>query len=107
MNKNLESDLLAQKEGAKTAERFFAGDLDTIRKELSRSHKTNQDLEVTNSELKEEVSLVTLVWQIGLEDVFLHQCWEFVFRVFFIFTGFSWASFVQKISSYCNKYNNL
>lgn len=39
----------------KKAELTFKGDLETIRKELMRSNKTNQDLEVTSSELKEEV----------------------------------------------------
>lgn len=44
-----------QKETAKKTEMGFLGDLESIRRELTRSCKNNQDLEVTNSELKEEV----------------------------------------------------
>lgn len=50
--------MLIQKESARKAEKKFVGDLDTIRKELNRCYKQNQELDVTNSELKEEVSTV-------------------------------------------------
>lgn len=60
LNKSLDNDLRAQKEAVKRSENTFLGDLDAIRKELSRACKTNQDLEVTNSELKEEVCAVDL-----------------------------------------------
>lgn len=57
LNKHLDTDLKSHKESAKRAEKSFVGDLESIRKELARAYKNNQDLEVTNSELKEEVCL--------------------------------------------------
>lgn len=57
-NKLLGDDLKVQKEVTKKTEMHFMGDLETIRKELSRCYKNNQDLEVTTSELKEEVSIL-------------------------------------------------
>lgn len=53
-----EGELLTHKDSAKKAEKKFAGDLDTIRKELNRCYKQSQELDVTNSELKEEVGVV-------------------------------------------------
>lgn len=50
--------MLTHKDLARKTERKFAGDLDTIRKELNRCCKQNQELDVTNSELKEEVSVL-------------------------------------------------
>lgn len=66
MNKQLDEDLKNHRELSKKTEVSFMGDLECVRKELSRACKNNQDLEVTNSELKEEVSgnfevIVTLV----------------------------------------------
>lgn len=55
LNKKLDEDLKTQKEVSKKTEMGFMGDLECIRKELNRSCKNNQELEVTNSELKEEV----------------------------------------------------
>ncbi|XP_022828408.1 axoneme-associated protein mst101(2) isoform X2 [Spodoptera litura] len=54
LNKNLDTDLKSHKESAKRSEKNFIGDLESIRKELARAYKNNQELEVTNSELKEE-----------------------------------------------------
>lgn len=56
MNKQLDEDLKNHRELSKKTEVSFMGDLECVRKELSRACKNNQDLEVTNSELKEEVS---------------------------------------------------
>lgn len=55
MNKKLDNDLKAQRDINKKSEMTFMGDLETIRKELNRCCKNNQEMEVTNSELKEEV----------------------------------------------------
>lgn len=57
INKQLDTDLRTHKETSKKTEVTLIGDLDCIRKELNRSCKHNQDLEVTNSELKEEVTI--------------------------------------------------
>lgn len=57
-NKQLDEDLKNHKEVAKKTEKCYIGDLDCIRKELTRACKNNQELEVTNSELKEEVDIV-------------------------------------------------
>lgn len=57
ITRQAEGELLTQKESARKAEKKFLGDLDTIRKELNRCCKQTQELDVTNSELKEEVSL--------------------------------------------------
>ncbi|XP_075975472.1 uncharacterized protein LOC142976122 isoform X2 [Anticarsia gemmatalis] len=54
VNKSLDEDLKAHKETSKKTEMGFLGDLESIRKELTRACKNSQDLEVTNSELKEE-----------------------------------------------------
>ncbi|XP_069357809.1 axoneme-associated protein mst101(2)-like isoform X2 [Maniola hyperantus] len=54
MNKQLDEDLKSHRELSKKTEVSFMGDLDCIRKELTRACKNNQELEVTNSELKEE-----------------------------------------------------
>ncbi|XP_013193637.1 axoneme-associated protein mst101(2) isoform X2 [Amyelois transitella] len=53
-NRQLEDDFKCHKESAKKTEVQFLGDLETIRKELTRCSKNNQELEVTNGELKEE-----------------------------------------------------
>lgn len=58
INKHLDDDLKCQKDTAKKTEMSFMGDLECIRKELNRTCKANQDLEVTTSELKEEVIIV-------------------------------------------------
>lgn len=58
LNKSLDADLKIQKEAVKKTEFSFLGDLDMLRKELYRACKSNQDLEVTNSELKEEVCAI-------------------------------------------------
>lgn len=55
MNKQLDDDLKTQRDVYRKTEVGFMGDLDSIRKELNRACKNNQELEVTNSELKEEV----------------------------------------------------
>lgn len=55
INKNLDEDLKVQRETSKKTEMGFMGDLECIRKELNRTTKNNQELEVTCSELKEEV----------------------------------------------------
>ncbi|KAF9422568.1 hypothetical protein HW555_001772, partial [Spodoptera exigua] len=70
--KALDAKFKAQKESAKKAEKSFAGDLESIRKELARAYKNNQDLEVTNSELKEEVE--SLEKQLALTQKALTQC---------------------------------
>lgn len=49
-------DLEKTKQAAKEMETTYAGDLDAIRKELSRTYKENQELDTTVAELKEEVS---------------------------------------------------
>ncbi|XP_047024915.1 axoneme-associated protein mst101(2) isoform X2 [Helicoverpa zea] len=72
LNKQLDTELKAQKETVKKAEMCFMGDLETIRKELTRSCKNNQELEVTNSELKEEVE--SLEKQLALTQKALTQC---------------------------------
>lgn len=64
INKQLDEDLKSQCDTSRKTEAKFVGDLDSIRKELSRACKNNQDLEVTNSELKEEVSLIN--WPFAL-----------------------------------------
>lgn len=56
LNRQLDTDIKTQKEATKRTEVKFAGDFETLRKELNRTCKSHQDLEVTNSELKEEVS---------------------------------------------------
>lgn len=61
MNKQLDEDLKSHKEVSKKTEVSLMGDLDCIRKELTRACKNNQDLEVTNSELKEEVCGIVYV----------------------------------------------
>lgn len=55
VNKQLDDDLKTQRDVYRKTEVGFMGDLDSIRKELNRACKNNQELEVTNSELKEEV----------------------------------------------------
>ncbi|CAH2084508.1 unnamed protein product [Euphydryas editha] len=72
MNKQLDEDLKSHKELSKKTEVSFMGDLDSIRKELTRACKNNQDLEVTNSELKEEVE--SLEKQLALTQKALNQC---------------------------------
>ncbi|XP_026318741.1 axoneme-associated protein mst101(2) isoform X2 [Hyposmocoma kahamanoa] len=67
-----EGELLTHKDSAKKAEKKFAGDLDTIRKELNRCYKQCQELDVTNSELKEEVE--SLEKQLTLTQKALNQC---------------------------------
>ncbi|XP_053605018.1 axoneme-associated protein mst101(2) isoform X3 [Plodia interpunctella] len=54
INKKLDDDFKCHKETSKKNELEFLGDLEAIRKELARCSKNNQELEVTNSELKEE-----------------------------------------------------
>lgn len=58
ISRQAEGELLVQKDSARKAEKKFGGDLDAIRKELNRCYKQNQEMDVTNSELKEEVSTV-------------------------------------------------
>ncbi|XP_045523402.1 myosin-2 isoform X1 [Pieris brassicae] len=72
INKQLDEDLKSQCDTSKKAEVKFVGDLDSIRKELSRACKNNQELEVTNSELKEEVE--SLEKQLALTQKALNQC---------------------------------
>lgn len=72
LNKQLDDDLKTQKEVSKKTEMSFLGDLECIRKELNRACKSNQDLEVTNSELKEEVE--SLEKQLALTQKALNQC---------------------------------
>jgi hypothetical protein len=55
INKQLDDELRCHKECSKKSEINFATDLECIRKELNRTCKNNQELEVNNSELKEEV----------------------------------------------------
>ncbi|XP_061378419.1 early endosome antigen 1 isoform X2 [Danaus plexippus] len=71
-NKQLDEDLKNHKEVAKKTEKCYIGDLDCIRKELTRACKNNQELEVTNSELKEEVE--SLEKQLALTQKALNQC---------------------------------
>ncbi|XP_039754802.1 myosin-7 isoform X2 [Pararge aegeria] len=72
MNKQLDEDLKSHRELSKKTECSFMGDLECIRKELTRACKNNQDLEVTNSELKEEVE--SLEKQLALTQKALNQC---------------------------------
>ncbi|KAL0880369.1 hypothetical protein ABMA27_002808 [Loxostege sticticalis] len=72
INKQLDTDLRTHKETSKKTEVTLIGDLDCIRKELNRSCKHNQDLEVTNSELKEEVE--SLEKQLAIIQKALQQC---------------------------------
>ncbi|CAG9135723.1 unnamed protein product [Plutella xylostella] len=72
VNKQLIEDLKIHKESSKSMEKGFVGDLDMIRKELSRSYKNSQELETTNSELKEEVE--SLEKQLSLTQKALSQC---------------------------------
>ncbi|CAK1555248.1 unnamed protein product [Leptosia nina] len=72
INKQLDEDLKSHREVSKKTEVTFMGDLDCIRKELSRACKNNQELEVTNSELKEEVE--SLEKQLALTQKALNQC---------------------------------
>lgn len=72
VNKKLDNDLKAQRDINKKSEMTFMGDLDTIRKELNRCCKNNQEMEVTNSELKEEVE--SLEKQLALTQKALSQC---------------------------------
>ncbi|XP_075975474.1 uncharacterized protein LOC142976122 isoform X3 [Anticarsia gemmatalis] len=72
VNKSLDEDLKAHKETSKKTEMGFLGDLESIRKELTRACKNSQDLEVTNSELKEEVE--SLEKQLALTQKALTQC---------------------------------
>lgn len=55
MNKGLDEELQTTKEIVKKVESRYSGDLASIRKELNRMLKNNQELEVNNGELKEEV----------------------------------------------------
>lgn len=79
LNKNLDTELKASKETMKKTEISFIGDLDSIRKELTRATKTNQDLEVTNCELKEEVCTIDLRKSGHLCQVFTRHC--IVFKI--------------------------
>ncbi|CAH2047458.1 unnamed protein product, partial [Iphiclides podalirius] len=72
MNKQLDEDLKSNKEISRKTEMNFIGDLESIRKELSRACKNNQELEVTNGELKEEVE--SLERQLALTQKALSQC---------------------------------
>ncbi|XP_013141613.1 PREDICTED: myosin-7 isoform X2 [Papilio polytes] len=72
MNKQLDEDLKSHKEVSRKSEVSFIGDLDCIRKELNRACKNNQELEVTNSELREEVE--SLEKQLALTQKALSQC---------------------------------
>ncbi|CAG4929608.1 unnamed protein product [Colias eurytheme] len=72
MNKQLDEDLKNHREVSKKTEMAFIGDLECIRKELTRACKNNQELEVTNSELKEEVE--SLEKQLALTQKALNQC---------------------------------
>ncbi|XP_026496411.2 myosin-4 isoform X1 [Vanessa tameamea] len=72
MNKQLDEDLKSHRELSKNTEVGFMGDLECIRKELTRACKNNQELEVTNSELKEEVE--SLEKQLALTQKALNQC---------------------------------
>ncbi|XP_023954514.2 myosin-8 isoform X2 [Bicyclus anynana] len=72
MNKQLDEDLKSHRELSKKTEVSFMGDLECIRKELNRVCKNNQELEVTNSELKEEVE--SLEKQLALTQKALNQC---------------------------------
>ncbi|XP_059057391.1 rootletin-like isoform X2 [Achroia grisella] len=72
VNRQLDDDLNNQKEFSKKTEVAFMGDLECIRRELNRTCKNNQELEVTNSELKEEVE--SLEKQLALTQKALTQC---------------------------------
>lgn len=72
VNRQLDDDLKSQKEFSKKTEMTFMGDLECIRRELNRTCKNNQELEVTNSELKEEVE--SLEKQLALTQKALTQC---------------------------------
>ncbi|XP_072932888.1 uncharacterized protein [Epargyreus clarus] len=72
MNKQLDEDLKSHRELSKKTEVSFMGDLEVIRKELTRACKNNQEMEVTNSELKEEVE--SLEKQLALTQKALTQC---------------------------------
>ncbi|XP_053605017.1 axoneme-associated protein mst101(2) isoform X2 [Plodia interpunctella] len=72
INKKLDDDFKCHKETSKKNELEFLGDLEAIRKELARCSKNNQELEVTNSELKEEVE--SLEKQLALTQKALTQC---------------------------------
>ncbi|KPI95855.1 hypothetical protein RR46_11568 [Papilio xuthus] len=72
MNKQLDEDLKSHREVSRKSEVNFLGDLDCIRKELNRACKNNQELEVTNSELREEVE--SLEKQLALTQKALSQC---------------------------------
>ncbi|XP_063826893.1 axoneme-associated protein mst101(2) isoform X3 [Ostrinia nubilalis] len=72
INKQLDDDLKSHRESSKKTEVSFMGDLECIRKELHRTCKNNQDLEVTNSELKEEVE--SLEKQLAITQKALQQC---------------------------------
>ncbi|XP_068634042.1 rootletin-like isoform X2 [Battus philenor] len=72
LNKQLDDDLKTQKEVSRKCEVSYTADLDSIRKELSRCCKSNQELEVTNSELKEEVE--SLEKQLAITQKALNQC---------------------------------
>lgn len=72
INKQVDEELKAQRDLSKKTELGFMGDLECIRKELSRACKNNQELEVTNSELKEEVE--SLERQLALTQKALTQC---------------------------------
>ncbi|KAL4709700.1 hypothetical protein ACJJTC_007431 [Scirpophaga incertulas] len=72
MNKQLDEDFKTHKDMSKQTEKGFISDLEGMKKELNRSSKTNQDLEVTNSELKEEVE--SLEKQLAITQKALTQC---------------------------------
>lgn len=71
-NSKLNEDIQHFKECAKKTEVKFASDLDNARRDLNRSTKNVADLEVTNSELKEEVE--SLEKQLTLTQKALSQC---------------------------------
>ncbi|CAH2982699.1 unnamed protein product [Chilo suppressalis] len=72
LNKQMDADFNSHKETSKKTELCYLNDLDCMKKELNRASKNNQDLEVTNSELKEEVE--SLEKQLALTQKALTQC---------------------------------
>lgn len=76
INKQVDEELKAQRDLSKKTELGFMGDLECIRKELSRACKNNQELEVTNSELKEEVRATRAHSHKGrLSDIDTRELW--------------------------------
>lgn len=64
MNKGLEDDYNCHKEISKKNENKMLGDLESVRRELSRACKSAQDQEGAKKKLKEEVRYTCIVFSI-------------------------------------------